>query len=114
LKAIEFGNTSLKLGITEVRMSYAELSARYASEDAVDEFIGITALELFDVPRRAAFLAAKVFGRYRAAGGTTTGVLSDFFIGAHAAALAIPILTRDTRRYRTYFPDVRLISPPVN
>jgi|GEM_PF-2983602 len=56
-------------------MSYAELSALYASEDAVDEFIGITGLELFDIPRRAAFWAAKVFGRYRAAGGTTTGVL---------------------------------------
>jgi predicted nucleic acid-binding protein len=93
---------------------YAELSARYASTDAVDDFIGITGLEFSDIPRGAAYLAAKAFGRYRATGGTRTGVLSDFFIGAHAATLEIPILTRDTRRYRTYFPDVRLISPPVN
>jgi predicted nucleic acid-binding protein len=38
-------------------------------------------------------------------------VLPDFFIGAHAQSLGVPILTRDEGRYRTYFPDVRLIVP---
>jgi hypothetical protein len=36
-------------------------------------------------PRPALFLAGKVFKQYRAAGGVRTGVLPDFFIGAHAA-----------------------------
>lgn len=40
-----------------------------------------------------------------------TNVLVDFFIGAHAAVLDCPILTRDTRRYHSYFPTVRLIAP---
>jgi hypothetical protein len=40
-----------------------------------------------------------------------TNVLVDFFIGAHAAVLDYPILTRDTRRYHSYFPTVRLIAP---
>lgn len=93
---------------------YAELSTRYQNSKAVDEFIEIAGVDLMDIPRTAAFLAAKAFGRYRLAGGTKTGVLSDFFIGAHAAALNVPILTRDARRYRTYFPDVRLISPQMN
>jgi predicted nucleic acid-binding protein len=63
------------------------------------------------MPRAALFLAGKVFQQYRAAGGTRTGVLPDFFIGAHAAVAGTPLLTRDTGRYRTYFPSLRLIAP---
>lgn len=44
-------------------------------------------------------------------GGTKTGVLPDFFIGAHAAVSRLPLLTRDIRRYRTYFPAINLIAP---
>ena len=56
-------------------------------------------------------LAGKVFQRYRAAGGSRRGGLPDFFIGAHAAVSKLPILTRDTRRYATYFSGIDLISP---
>jgi len=38
-------------------------------------------------------------------------VLADFFIGAHAALEAVPLLTRDTQRYRNYFPSLILIAP---
>jgi len=38
-------------------------------------------------------------------------VQPDFFIGAHAQVRGCPVLTRDVRRYRTYFPDVALIVP---
>ena len=93
---------------------YAELSTRYASVEAVDEFVAQTGVQIVEIPRTAAFLAAKAFTRYRAAGGTRTGVLSDFFIGAHAATLDIPVLTRDVGRYRTYFPNLRLIAPHLN
>jgi len=57
------------------------------------------------------FLAGKAFQRYRAAGGTCTGGLPDFFIGAHAAVDGWPLLTRDAARYRRYFPKVALIAP---
>jgi predicted nucleic acid-binding protein len=93
---------------------YAELSSRYESVDAVDNFVGQLGAQITEIPRTAAFLAAKAFGVYRAAGGTKTGVLSDFFIGAHAMVLDIPLLTRDVARYRTYFPKVRLIAPQLN
>ena len=93
---------------------YAELSVRYDSVEAVDEFVRQAGAQIAEIPRRAAFLAGKAFGRYRLAGGSKTGVLSDFIIGAHAVALDIPVLTRDVRRYRTYFPELRLIAPQLN
>ncbi len=93
---------------------YAELSVRYADIKAVDAFLANAGIEILDIPRTGAFLAAKAFGKYRARGGVRTGVLSDFFIGAHAVALDIPILTRDVSRYRTFFPELRLIAPQLN
>ena len=64
-----------------------------------------------DNPRAALFLAGKTFMQYRRAGGVRTGVLPDFFIGAHAAVEGLPLLTRDAPRYRTYFPTLTLIAP---
>ena len=62
-------------------------------------------------PKAALFLAGKVFMQYRKAGGSHTGVLPDFFIGAHAAVQQLPLLTRDVGRYRSYFPSLKLIAP---
>jgi predicted nucleic acid-binding protein len=56
-------------------------------------------------------MAGKAFHRYRAAGGSRSAILPDFFIGAHAAVTGLPLLTRDKRRYRSYFPTLNLISP---
>lgn len=59
----------------------------------------------------AAFLAGKAFMTYRTRGGTKLSPLPDFYIGAHAAVAGHDLLTRDSRRYRTYFPRVALIAP---
>lgn len=92
---------------------YAEISARFAAFEVLDSLLRDSEIEVARIPRAALFQASKVFLRYRATGGLRTGVLSDFFIGAHAAVLNVPILTRDTKRYRTYFPSVELIAPDV-
>jgi hypothetical protein len=90
---------------------YAEISTRYPSVDTVDTALRDLGIDLVAMPRAALFLAGKAFLRYRTAGGTRTGVLSDFFIGAHAQAEQLPLLTRDVRHYRTYFPTINLIAP---
>ncbi|MBX9457733.1 MAG: type II toxin-antitoxin system VapC family toxin [Rhizobium sp.] len=90
---------------------YAELSARYSAIEELDNFIAQADLDIVDIPKAALFLAGKAFIRYRRAGGTRTGVLPDFFIGAHAATIGVPLLTRDVSKYRTYFPTIKLISP---
>ncbi|MCZ8316530.1 type II toxin-antitoxin system VapC family toxin [Phreatobacter sp.] len=90
---------------------YAELSVRFAGIDEVDATIGEVGLVVDPIPREALFVAGKAFQAYRRAGGVRTGVLPDFFIGAHAVARGWPLLTRDPARYRTYFPTLALVSP---
>jgi predicted nucleic acid-binding protein len=92
---------------------YAEISTRYSSVGAVDSMLLDMGIDMTTMPRSALFLAGKAYIRYRAAGGLRTGVLADFFIGAHAAVEQLPLLTRDARRYRSYFPAVKLIAPEI-
>lgn len=90
---------------------YAELAVRYDRIEELEAFLDEAGLEMTAMPRAALFLAGKIFTQYRRAGGSNTGVLPDFLIGAHAAVSQLPLLTRDLGRYRTYFPSVTLITP---
>jgi predicted nucleic acid-binding protein len=90
---------------------YAELAVRYTRIEDLDAFVQRAGLEIAALPRAALFLAGKVFAQYRKSGGLRTGVLPDFFVGAHAAVGEWPVLTRDVGRYRTYFPSLTLITP---
>ncbi|RUT87833.1 MULTISPECIES: type II toxin-antitoxin system VapC family toxin [unclassified Mesorhizobium] len=90
---------------------YAELAVRYIGIEDIEAFLDAAGLEMAPMPRAALFLAGKVFTQYRRSGGSRTGVLPDFFIGAHAAVAKLPLLTRDVGRYQTYFPSLRLITP---
>jgi predicted nucleic acid-binding protein len=90
---------------------YAEFAVRYAQIERLDDFVEAAGLTHAPMPNAALFLAGKAFTAYRKAGGSRTGVLPDFFIGAHAAIGGLPVLTRDSGRYRSYFPKLVLITP---
>jgi predicted nucleic acid-binding protein len=90
---------------------YAETSVRFHSIDDFDAALAKASVAVAPIPHLALFLAGKAFAQYRSAGGIRTGVLPDFFIGAHADVERLPLLTRDARRYRHYFPTVALIAP---
>jgi len=90
---------------------YAELSVRFETIEALDDTMEGMGLVIAPTPRSALFMAGKVFERYRARGGVRTSILPDFIIGAHATVLGVPLLSRDTRRYRTCFPRLELVSP---
>ena len=92
---------------------YAELSVRYGDIAELDAMIAAAALSHLSMPKEALFLAGKAFQAYRRAGGSRTGVLPDFFIGAHAAVAGWTLVTRDAGRYRTYFPGLGLRTPEV-
>lgn len=91
---------------------YAELSIAFEAIEELESMLKQGEIHLEPIPREALFLAGKAFVSYRRKKGKKTGVLPDFFIGAHAAVAGIPLLTRDTSRYATYFPTLDLISPP--
>jgi predicted nucleic acid-binding protein len=93
---------------------YAETSIRFRSIEDFDATLLEAGVTVVRMPRTALFLAGKAFARYRKAGGSRTGVLPDFFNGAHAQVERLPLLTRDVRRYRHYFPEVALITPDVS
>ena len=90
---------------------FAELCYVKPSPDEVDGLLRSLDLGYRELTKDALFLAAQAYKLYRLRGGAKTSPLPDFFIGAHAAALGVPIVTRDVSRYRAYFPTVTLISP---
>jgi predicted nucleic acid-binding protein len=90
---------------------FAELCTRYATVEEVDELLDILELPIHPIPREGLFLAAKAFEAYRHAGSSREHVLPDFFIGAQALVMGAQVATRDARRFRTYFPTLKLITP---
>ncbi len=89
----------------------AEVSVLAKSMDEVGALEEQLDLHRTQLPWDAAFLAGQAFLAYRRAGGNKTAPMPDFYIGAHAQAAGLALLTRDARRYRSYFPQVRLIAP---
>jgi predicted nucleic acid-binding protein len=91
---------------------YTELAPLYRDARDLDlNLVPPSDFRRLPLPYSCAFAAARAFQAYRRDGGTRTAPLPDFFIGAHAEAEGFTLLTRDTKRYRTYFPKVKLICP---
>jgi predicted nucleic acid-binding protein len=89
----------------------AEVSIGFESFEAVNEHLPEDWIQREPLPWEAAFLAARAFVIYRHQGGQRRSPLPDFYIGAHAAVAGHTLLTRDARRYRHYFPKLRIIAP---
>jgi len=90
---------------------YAEVSVHYPRMEDLDNALTPDRFAREAIPFAAAFLAGKAFVAYRRRGGLRTSPLPDFFVGAHALVAGYRLLTRDTARYRTYFPNLPLIAP---
>ncbi|MCX4473389.1 type II toxin-antitoxin system VapC family toxin [Micromonospora sp. NBC_01655] len=90
---------------------YAEVSVRFARVEELDDALPATDFLREELPYPAGFLAGKAYARYRGQGGAKRSPIADFYIGAHAAVCRYRLLTRDSSRYRSYFPTVTLIAP---
>ena len=98
--------------------SLAELCAEDGVISAdVPEEIRNFGVQLLDLPAAAAIRCGEAYRTYRKQRKKESGKdapkmpLPDFFIGAHAELLGLEVVTNDSDRYRTYFPQVRLVTP---
>lgn len=96
------------------------LSEYLIGEQAPDTVITrLTAfgIAILDLPFIAAPRCAEAYAHYlenrrqQPAPLAPKSPLPDFFIGAHASILHLPLATADTGRYQSYFPEVTRITP---
>ena len=90
---------------------YAEVSVGYETVEELEELLPSGDYEREPLPYPAGFAAGKAFLRYRRDGGDKRSPMPDFYIGGHAAVAGYRLLTRDVKRYRTYFPGIDIIAP---
>jgi predicted nucleic acid-binding protein len=90
---------------------YAEVSVGFIRIEELDAALPTAMIHRLALPWDAAFLAGKCFVSYRKRGGARRSPLPDFYIGAHASVTGMTLLTRDSTRYRIYFPRLKLIAP---
>ena len=102
-------------GVNAVVIS--EASVRAKDPQAVPALLEGFGMTLLPLPVSAAVPAAKAFAIYlerlKKEGKAVASRVSlpDFFIGAHAQAEMLTLVTRDPDRVKTYFSAVTLISP---
>jgi len=95
----------------------AELCVGDLHPDTVAERLDGLGVILLDLPALTSLRCARAYGEFlenrkkHTAPAAPRIPLPDFFIGAHAAILNIPLATADVGRYKTYYPEIRLITP---
>ncbi|CAK8724798.1 PIN domain-containing protein [Candidatus Electrothrix laxa] len=90
---------------------YTEVSIGFNRIEEVEQALQAVGVKVLEIPREALFLTGKIFLRYRKNKGTKNSPLPDFFIGAHAVVSGFDLITRDTAKFTTYYPNLNLISP---
>jgi predicted nucleic acid-binding protein len=109
--AKRLAQAAIRDGLALNPIVYAELSVHYDTIEALEAALSGHPFARLALPWDAAFVAAKAYRRYRSRGGAKRSPLPDFYVGAHAAVAGLALLTRDAKRYREYFPGLRLIAP---
>ena len=90
---------------------YTEVSIGFSRIEEIEEAISQLGIKVLEIPREALFLTGKAFLKYRKNKRTKKSPLPDFFIGAHASVSSLELITRDLSKFKTYFPQVKLIHP---
>ncbi len=90
---------------------FTEVAFNFTSYVKLENELLLLDIKLLHIPTEVAFNVSRVFKQYRKNKGGKKSPMPDFYIGEHAKYLNIPLVTRDTARYKTYQPKLQLISP---
>jgi predicted nucleic acid-binding protein len=89
----------------------AEVGTRFATVAGLNDALDVLSLPVKELSLESAWLAGRAHLQWIKNGGRRGAMLADIMIGAHALAENAIVLTRDPRRFRTYFPELDLIVP---
>ena len=105
----------LKLGYDEGALIicdivYAELFPQFGNRRKLDDTLATINVSISSSDVDIAFLAGERWGNYRKSGGKRKRIITDFLIGAHAAIKAERFLARDKGFYKSYFPELQILT----
>jgi predicted nucleic acid-binding protein len=90
---------------------FAEVSIHFPCLDDLESALPPQEFGREALPWEAGFLAGRAYRQYCQRGGTKCSPLPDFYIGAHAVIKGYPLLTRNRKDFRSYFPALEIIAP---
>jgi predicted nucleic acid-binding protein len=98
-------------GLVACEVVWAEVSAAFGDISRMVTAMEQLGIRFLPLDQEAAARCGLQWRSYRSAGGSRQRVLADFLIGAHAAAHAQRLLTRDRGFFRSYFTDLVVLDP---
>ncbi len=90
---------------------FTEIAFNFDSQELLEDTLRQLNITICNIPLDAAFKVSRIFREYRRRKGTKSSPMPDFYIGAHAESLGASVITRDSNRFKSYYPDVGLYSP---
>jgi predicted nucleic acid-binding protein len=96
---------------------YAELSIGLKSKNDVDEIVNRYGFQRSNPDDEALFEAGRRYIKYKKdskaakAIAARGNVLPDFFIGAHAQRLKVPLVTANPTDFRSFFSGLKVVHP---
>ena len=92
---------------------FTEIAFNFESSKDLTDTLKLLDIKILDIPIEVAFDVSRTFKRYRKNRGNRKSPMPDFYIGEHAKFLSVPLVTRDTARFKTYQPKLNLIAPDL-
>lgn len=90
---------------------FTEIAFNFNSHKQLETELGLLGIKILEIPNEVAFNVSRTFKQYRKNKGSKKSPMPDFYIGEHAKHFGIPLITRDTARYKTYQPQLKLVCP---
>ena len=92
-------------------VAFAEYSIAYPSVASALADLDRLNIIYEPISPASAYLAGKIFLRYRREGGPRQNLIPDFLIAAHASVQADRLAAIDRGYLRSYFPELALLVP---